>query len=124
MVIAAAVALGLTISSSSFAGASKSVTFSPNAHKAALIRVLDTHAAKGSRINELRLFLSPLNSTWVYYKVGLRNSGGEDFAEGYAHWANGKWLIVYGPWSDGCGPLTSLTRIPLSIRSSFVNICK
>lgn len=106
------------------AGASAMVSFSPNAHRTALIRVLDTRAAKGSKVNELRISLSPLNSTWVYYEAGLHNSGGEDSAEGFAHWANGKWLIVYGPWSEGCGPLTSLTKIPPKVRSSFANTCK
>jgi hypothetical protein len=122
--IAAGVTLGLTVSSWSLAGASEMVKFSPNAHRAALIRVLDTHAAMGSRIDELKIVRSPVNGTWVYYRAGLRTSGGEDLAEGYAHWANGMWLIVYGPWSEGCGPLTSLTRIPVKIRRSFVNICK
>jgi len=123
MMTAAVVALGLTISSANIAGASEVVTFSPNAHRAALIRVLDTHAPKGSTINELRIYVSPLKSTWVYYKAGLHNSDGEDLAEGFAHWANGKWLIVYGPWSEGCGPLTSLTKIPQNVRDSFANTC-
>jgi hypothetical protein len=122
--IAAGVALGLTISSMNVAGASAKEKFSPNAHTAALIKVLDAHAASGSRINKLKLIDSPVNSTWVYYDAGLRNGGGEDFAEGYAHWTKGKWLIVYGPWSEGCGPLTSLTKIPLGVRNSFATSCK
>ena len=93
------------MSSTGIARASDKVTFSPIAHKAALIRVLDSHAAKGSKVNELRISPSALNSTWVYYKAGLHNSGGEDFAEGFAHWVTGTWLIVYRPRSEGCGPL-------------------
>ena len=44
-------ALGVTMSSTGIARASDKVTFSPIAHKAALIRVLDSHAAKGSKVN-------------------------------------------------------------------------
>jgi hypothetical protein len=124
MMITAGLALGLTLSSMSVVGASGTVAFYPQAHKAALLRVLGAHAAAGSRINELRMTRSPLNSTWVYYKVGLHTSGGEDLAEGFAHWANGTWLIVYGPWSVECGPLASLTKIPLDIRRSFASACK
>ena len=44
-------------------------------------------------------------------------------AEGFAHWVNGKWVIVYGPWSVSCGPLKSLSKIPKAIRNSFIAIC-
>jgi hypothetical protein len=116
------VTFGLAVSSSGLVGAS-TFTFSANAHRGALIKVLDTHAAKGSRINELSIAPSPRDGTWVYYRAGFRTSGGEDLAEGFAHWAKGTWHIVYGPWSQGCGPLTSLTKIPPTVRASFTSTC-
>jgi hypothetical protein len=104
-------------------------TFSPIAHKAALLKVLDADVAKGEKINRLTIKPSPINPAWVYYTAGIpvRASNGtteEDLAEGFAHWVNGKWVVVYGPWSVSCGPLKSLTKIPKAIRNSFILICK
>jgi hypothetical protein len=76
----------------------------------------------------LRVTPSPINSTWVYYSAGIlvQVSGappGEDIAGGFAHWTKGKWIIVYGPWSVGCGPLNKLTKMPIVVRDSFKRIC-
>jgi hypothetical protein len=110
-------------------GTTTTTTFSPIAHKAALLKVLDADVAKGEKINRLTIKPSPINPAWVYYIAGIpvRASNGttqEDMAEGFAHWVNGKWVIAYGPWSVSCGPLKSLSKIPKAVRNSFTKICK
>jgi hypothetical protein len=104
--------------------ASSNTSFSANAHRAALLEMLDSHTRL--RINQLSFAASPTYPTWVYYRIGTRNSGGEDIGEGFAHWVNGRWIDLYGPWSVECGPLRTMVKIPRIVRNYFAvqSYCK
>ena len=100
-------------------------TFSPSAHKAALLKLLDTVPGSPGGINRLRITPSKVNSTWVYYVAGIRVSTGsgtttEDSAVGYAHFISGRWINVLGPGTgDYCADPASFHKIPFAIRKSF-----
>lgn len=122
-------ALTFSLASPATASSTTKGSFSPAAHKTALVKVLDAMSSP-HRLNELTIKASPVNATWVYFTAGIPTAangnpaGGEDLAEGFAHWVTAKWEIIYGPWSAMCGPLNSLKRLPLSVRHSFTKICK
>ena len=128
LIIGVTVVCTFLMTTPALSGASTTTTtFAPNAHKAALLKALNALPHEG-KTNELRITRSPINSTWVYYSAGILvpvsgGPPGEDIAGGFAHWANGKWIIVYGPWSVGCGPLNKLTKMPIAVRDSFKKIC-
>ncbi len=95
--------------------------FSPSAHRAALLSLLDTKTA-GQKVNELTLYPSPLNSYWVLYHAGLATSGGEDNAEGYAHFVAGHWIDVFGPASGFCSA-GAIPGVSAAMRASLAYYC-
>ena len=95
--------------------------FSPTAHRAALIALLETKS-DGFKINVFTISASPLDPTWVLYNSGILVPGGEDMAEGYAHFATGHWIDVFGPASGFClEPF--VPGVPASIRASLAPAC-
>lgn len=107
----------IAVATPSPAGAAGKPEFAPDAHRAALVAVLDAHSAGG--IKRLNLFPSPINRTWVLYKAGIPYNGSWDYATGFAHWASGHWVDVYGPWSVVCGKVKTLSKMPETVRNSF-----
>ena len=98
--------------------------FSPNAHKVALLKLLNTYPSSPHDINRIRMYPSPIDPTWVQYSVGIpvsNGSGGsmEDWAIGYAHFVRGRWVNVVGPGTGLCVDPRSVRHIPVSIRQNL-----
>jgi hypothetical protein len=98
------------------------LAFSPSTHLAALRSVLESKDA-GQVLNKLSVEPSPLNSTWVLYHAGLKTTGGEDNAEGYAHFVAGSWINVFGPASGFCTETGPIPGLPRTIRTSLARWC-
>ena len=98
------------------------LAFVPAAHAAALRAILITRSATHS-VNQLTLHPSPLDSRWVIYDVGTAVAGGEDMAEGYAHFISGHWIDVFGPASGFCSYSGGLPGVPSEIRVSLAPFC-
>ncbi len=113
----------------SASGNSQGATFSPNAHRAALLKLLDTFTAP-HRINRLTLLPSPVDHTWVLYYMAIPVSNPsspgkteEDQGEGFAHFINGRWVNVVGPGSGFCLTPNGLPGVPSRIFKSYKTTC-
>jgi hypothetical protein len=111
------------IGAQSYASAAPA-NFSPNAHRAALLKLLDTYPGSPGHINRFRITPSSVNATWVHYVIGISVSDGgsgtvEDWADGYAHYLGGRWINVVGPGSGLCLVPAQMKKIPVIIRRGF-----
>lgn len=98
------------------------LAFVPSSHETALRAILTNKSATHS-VNKLVLYPSPLDSTWVMYHVGTAVPGGEDNAEGYAHFVAGRWIDVFGPASGFCSEPGAVPGVPSEIRASLAPFC-
>ena len=76
-------------------------TFNAEAHKSALLVLLDTPPNSTGDINRLAITIAKTDPTWVQYHIGIpiaaSDGGGENGAFGFAHFVHGKWKNVWGP---------------------------
>jgi len=75
--------------------------FNAEAHKSALLVLLDTPPNSTGDINRLAITIAKTDPTWVQYHIGIpipaSDGGGENGAFGFAHFVHGKWKNVWGP---------------------------
>jgi len=75
--------------------------FNAEAHKSALLVLLDTPPNSADEINRLVITPAKTDPTWVLYQIGIpipaSEGGGENGGFGYAHFVDGKWRNVWGP---------------------------